>query len=156
MTLGGALLPVAAAHAENPAVTSCHSQTRSFPTPGDDTSLTVKTCITWSPAAPDSHQSSAWISWTHGGDSAADGNRKFDALEVTIRLERYGRSYGSVACSFAGDINRNRSGSGICFGVTLNSTANGGWTGDGQVTYDLDRDGKGASTWQLTGSPQAD
>jgi hypothetical protein len=40
---------------------------------------------------------------------------------------------------------------------TYASTANGGWTADGKVTYDIDLDGDGDGdgdkTWSLGGSP---
>jgi hypothetical protein len=33
------------------------------------------------------------------------------------------------------------------------ASGTGGWSADGSVTYNINNDGEGAHTWDLTGSP---
>ncbi|HEY9292907.1 MAG TPA: hypothetical protein VIP98_16630 [Microlunatus sp.] len=127
-------------------------QHKSFSTPGFDTDLWVDVCIFSSGYT--GHYARFGVVWVDGGDSAADGNRKFDALRLNVRLERYDSVILTASCSIAGDVNRNESGNDSCYTETFKSSLLGGWTSDGTVTYDLDRDGEGSKTWSLTGSPQ--
>lgn len=128
------------------------SQHKEISTPGWDTDLYVKVC--GSGGGGSNRGAFVIVSWSDGGDSANDGDRKFDKLRVQARVERHGTSRASKSWSIAGKVNRNKSGTWTSPWVrTGGGQPSGGWTGDGAVTYDVDRDGAGSRTWQLKGSP---
>ena len=87
------------------------------------------------------------------GGGANDGDRKFDALRLEVRAERYDQVYASASKSIAGEVNRSESGTDSTPIARSESTLNNGWSGDGRVVYDIDRDGEGAHYWDLTGTP---
>lgn len=152
------LVPAAAALTTSPANAltwerCTRDQHRSFSTPGFNTDLTIDVCVFYD-SAFHTRYADFFGEWSDGGDSAADGNRKFDALRLTVRLERYDKAYKTASCSIAGQVNRHEHGAFSCGTSNLTTSLANGWTSDGTVTYDIDRDGKGASTWSLTGSPQ--
>lgn len=93
------------------------------------------------------------VGWTDGGDSATDGDRKWDKLVIHQRIERYNTTYNSNSCSIAGKVNRNESGSATCPTVFYRSSTRGGWSADGKLEHDADRDGEGSHDWGLYGSP---
>ncbi|WP_125804071.1 hypothetical protein [Actinoplanes sp. ATCC 53533] len=144
---GGVLVGAAPAYAD----TSCTpKQKKSFATPGYNTDLEVQVCVANSGPHRSAH---IQVGWQDGGSSSTDGDRKFDKLVLHYRLERNDRDYATGSCSIAGRVNTNRSGAWVCGTTEVTSSLTGGWSGDGYVQYDLDRDGEGSSNWQLTGSP---
>lgn len=122
-------------------------QDRSFSTSGFDTDVEIKLCVD---DYYDAHHAISYIKWEDGG-----GVRKFDNFDVHVRLERYDADYDKASCDWTYEINNNTSsGSRGCgFMGYSSSSANGGWTADGHVRFDLDADGKGGDTWSLHGSP---
>lgn len=71
-----------------------------------------------------------------------------------MRLEYDDWTRTSWTTSIAGPVNANYRGFEAIETNLYISSASGGWTADATVSYDIDRDGKGAKTWPLTGSPQ--
>lgn len=80
--------------------------------------------------------------------------KRFDKFVLKPRLERYDTDIKLGSCDITGVINdSSRAYAGRCVTPTSNSSAQGGWTGDGSVTYNIDADGLGDRGWSLTGSP---
>lgn len=156
-TLLGALtlaigLPLVAAPPATAAGNCTDEQTRSISTPGVNPVLHVKVCSTGGTSRH--HGGYIVVSWEDGGDSAADGDRKFDALRIHGRVERHNDVRYSGSWSIAGRVNREETGRWTSPTMTVASTQRGGWTADGKVTFDIDRDGEGTQdAWQLHGSP---
>ncbi|MFJ1805092.1 MULTISPECIES: hypothetical protein [unclassified Streptomyces] len=154
LALGGlTTLTVAPAYADDFA---CSYQDKTFPTPGDDTYVEIELCIQ---RVADGYEATADVSWFNGGTSSVDGNRKFDQFDVQVRVEQYVSGSddikGSRTCDIRYDVNSFPRSSDRCSKfVTHNRTAT--WSADGKVVYDIDRDGEGNSTWNLTGSPRID
>jgi hypothetical protein len=149
-----ALLAVSSLVVAGPAQASstCTKNEKSLPTPGYNTDLTVWVCATDGTYLH--HGAYLVVSWTDGGDSATDGDRKFDGLVMHLRVERYDADYVRDSWSLAGLVNRNESGTWSSPIIEATSTLRGGWTGDGYVKYDIDRDGEGWQlAWSLHGSP---
>lgn len=148
-----ALTTTATAGPAHASTSNCtDDQHKSFPTPGFNTDLYVDVCVFSSGYT--GHYARFGVVWLDGGDSATDGDRKFDALRLNVRLERYDHVYTTASCSIAGKVNRNEYGNASCLTSTFKLSKHEGWTADGTVTYDIDRDGEGSKTWSLTGSPQ--
>jgi hypothetical protein len=69
-------------------------------------------------------------------------------------MSRVRRIGSGQAVRLAGLVNRNGSGTWTSPIIKTTSTKRGGWTGDGYVKYDIDRDGHGyLDAWSLHGSP---
>jgi hypothetical protein len=148
LTLTGAVLTAVPAHASG----NCSDNDKELSTPGYNTHLYVKVCATEGTSRH--HGAYLVVSWRNGGDSAADGDRKFDGLRVHLRVERYDHDYVKDSWSVAGLVNRHESGVWTSPILEVASTKRGGWTGDGYVKYNIDRDGKGyLNAWSLHGSP---
>lgn len=151
LTVGAAVsagvLVAEPARAEN---TCSPAREASFDTSGFDTVLQVKLCISHGSPTRGAY---ATVSWTNGGDSAADGDRKFDALVIHYQLQSYSETLASGSCSIAGRVNRNESGTYTCDTAYHKSPRKGGWSADGYISYNLDSDGAGGDTRQLKGSP---
>ncbi|MFI2431938.1 hypothetical protein [Streptomyces sp. NPDC018693] len=135
---------------------ACTYQSKTFSTPGDNTFVEIDLCIR---RVADGYEATADVDWFNGGTSSVDGNRKFDRFEVQVRVEQRvdGSDVvkGSRTCDMQFSINTSPRYGQICSKfVTHDRTAK--WSADGKVVYDIDRDGEGAYTWQLTGSPLID
>ena len=149
-----ALLAVSSLLAAAPAQASayCTKNEKSLPTPGYNTDFDVWVCATG--GSYSHHGAYLVVGWTDGGDSATDGDHKFDGLVVHLRVERYDADYVKDSWSLAGLVNRNEHGTWTSPIIEATSTLRGGWTGDGYVKYDIDRDGEGwQDAWSLKGSP---
>lgn len=150
-----ALLAVSSLLAAAPAEASWNctdEQDKSLPTPGYDVDLHVKVCATGGTYLH--HGAYLVVSWEDGGGGATDGDRKLDGLVMHLNVERYDTPYVRDSWSLAGLVNRNESGTWASPTIYATSTLRGGWTGDGYVKYDVDRDGEGwLPTWWLHGSP---
>ncbi|NGO11927.1 hypothetical protein G5C60_31075 [Streptomyces sp. HC44] len=131
---------------------ACKYQDKTFATPGDNTYVEIQLCIQ---RVGDGYEATADVSWFNGGTSSIDGERKFDKFDVQVRVEQSNVVKGSRTCDIRYDINSFPRSSELCSKfVTHDRTST--WTADGKVVFDLDRDGEGAYTWDLTGSPQID
>jgi hypothetical protein len=153
-TAGVALLVLGSLFAAGPAQASgnCSESHKELPTPGYDVDLYVKVCATEGTSRR--HGAYLIVSWMDAGGGANDGDRKFDGLRMHLRVERYDRDYTRDSWSLAGLVNRNESGTWSSPIIYAASTKRGGWTGDGYVKYDIDRDGEGyLDAWSLHGSP---
>ncbi|HEX6343082.1 hypothetical protein [Umezawaea sp.] len=97
--------------------------------------------------------------WRYNGPPLG-ANYKFDRWDATIRTERRqppsttDSIVNSATCSFMDDFNDGY--------IDYNLECYTGWvvrsnayyySGDATVVFDIDGDGKGSSTWNLTGSP---
>lgn len=130
----------------------CSDNHTELPTPGYDVDLYVKVCATEGTSRH--HGAYLIVSWRDAGGGADDGDRKFDKLRMHLRVERYDKDYTRESWSLAGRVNRHESGTWSSPIIRATSTKRGGWTGDGHVKYDIDRDGRGyLDAWSLHGSP---
>jgi hypothetical protein len=76
-------------------------------------------------------------------------------FRVTVRLERYDSVIASESCTYTAAINADNISGYIdppCLVDPKVSTAEGGWSADGTVSYDIIADGKEDLTWDLHGS----
>lgn len=149
-----ALLMLGSLFAAGPAEASgnCSDNHKELPTPGYNVDLYVKVCATGGTYLH--HGAYLVVSWRDGGGGATDGDRKFDGLVMHLRVERYDKDYVRDSWSLAGLVNRNESGTWTSPIIEATSSLRGGWTGDGYVKYDIDRDGEGwLPAWSLHGSP---
>jgi hypothetical protein len=131
---------------------NCSDNDNELATPGYDVDLHVKVCATEGTSRH--HGAYLVVSWEDAGGGATDGDRKFDGLHMHLTVERYDTAYAYDYWSLAGLVNRNESGTWTSPILEVTSTKRGGWTGDGWVKYDTDRDGQGyLDAWELHGSP---
>ncbi|MDG4821710.1 hypothetical protein O7635_07570 [Asanoa sp. WMMD1127] len=82
----------------------------------------------------------------------------FYHFHINVRLERYDSDLATNTC-IASDAANSGSQWGFmlsCPTTKRNTTVTGGWTADGNVSYDIVGDGKNDLTWSLTGSPMID
>lgn len=151
---GVATLASTPAFADDYACSGVHEKT--FPTPGNDTRVEVKLCID---RGADGYQAYAYVEWWNGGDSNVNDDRKFDRFDVQIRVEQHASGSetvrGSRTCDSQYLINTTGTYGDDC-GKYVVSNRTGTWSADGKIVYDIDRDGNGAYTWDLHGSPQID
>ncbi|MEV6301108.1 hypothetical protein AB0M02_16995 [Actinoplanes sp. NPDC051861] len=145
--VGAGVLVGSPALAEN---TCSRSQRVEFETPGFDTVLRVRICIAHGSPTRGAY---AHVDWIDGGDSVEDGDRKFDALDIHYQLQAYGIAVAGGACGLAERVNRTESGTFTCPMATFKSGRRGGWSADGYIAYNLDRDGAGVMRTELEGSP---
>ena len=152
VALSAAMLTGSLAVTPAQAAGNCAESHKELPTPGYNVDLWVDLCATGSTG----QRSGAYmiVNWRDAGGGANDGDRKFDGLRMYLRVERYDTIYAGDSWSLAGKLNRNASGSWTSPIVWADSSRRGGWSGDGKVEYDIDRDGEGyQDAWQLHGSP---
>lgn len=153
---GMSALTVGPAYAEDYACTSYQDKT--FPTPGSDVEVSIKLCIEH--YSEGGYEATAYYKWSGSGGTDLDDNRKFDRFDLQVRVEQHDPDIGDIiqasrVCDVRYDINTSGDGSGFCPKWYSHSRALT-WSADGTVTYDIDRDGEGAYTWNLGGSPQID
>ena len=122
-----------------------------YETPGFNTVLQVRLCISHGSAARNAY---AHVAWTDGGDSTVDGDRKFDQLDVNYELRKDGQVSAAGVCALAGQVNTTENGAFTCSGSATEPSAQvGGWSSGGYIIYNLDRDGAGTLRTNLKGSP---
>ncbi|MFD8574913.1 hypothetical protein ACFV1H_06260 [Streptomyces virginiae] len=119
--------------------------------------LSVPTCV--EAVADGKVRGKATVNWGFINDGQSDmTSKRFTSFKVTTRLES--RAPGgtdvvvnSKTCDVTANINAAPESSFTCLtpAVTLDPAKQ--WSGDATVVYDIEGDGKGPITWQLTGSP---
>lgn len=137
------------AHAANGS--ACRQQDKSFSIPGKpDISVTINLCVERNNGR---HRAVADVSW---GSWAGVPKNAFDNFNVKIRLERYDRDQKTRSVNLTPYINApDRYAHHITIETAWStSSADGGWTSDGAVSYNINNDGKGDATWSLHGSPE--
>lgn len=133
------------------AVNSCSEyQTIPFETPGFDTDLRVRLCLTHGSPTRGAY---AQVSWDNGGDSAVDEQRKFDELVIRYRLVSMNAVMAAGSCDLGEKVNLSESGLFMCPASYHRSTERGGWTVDGVIEFNIDRDGAGRKQITLTSTP---
>ncbi|MFJ8886188.1 hypothetical protein ACIRJR_22660 [Streptomyces sp. NPDC102402] len=143
-----ALTPTSAAAA---AASNCSAkQHKQFDTVGENLDLYITLCV--SRTSSNYYQATVHVAWEDGGNGSAAG---MEDLDVNLRLERNDSAYKTASSSYKNPANTYDSGSGYGHVTsTYYSTSTGGWTADGSVNWDINNDGAGGGTWQLTGSGQ--
>lgn len=155
LALPMALLPGEANAAWCPGSDSTSSY--EFDTPGYNVDVWLRLCVFRT--ADDQHRAFGQLRWIDGGG----GLDEFNDFRIQVRLERKNETIAAddsfeysteingftTSYSYAGD-----------WWVTLDkgetdslNSANGGWSADGKVTYDINNDNAGNFTWQLQGTP---
>ncbi|WP_433466198.1 hypothetical protein [Spirillospora sp. CA-128828] len=142
----GALVTGSAAQA---ATAACYDNEKTFSLPGKpDVWVGIELCIHHTSA--DRRVAHADVSW----DGSFLGGKRFDGFEVLIRIERNDTVYDYEWCDFTDTINSEPSSSHWYCSVAYTSTADGGWTADGAVIYNVNNDGDGDKVWDLHGTPK--
>ncbi|GID59101.1 hypothetical protein Aco03nite_075050 [Actinoplanes couchii] len=133
------------------AVNSCSEyQSIEFETPGYNTDMRVRLCLTHGSPTRGAY---AQVSWENGGDSAADGRRKFDELLISYRLLAMNVPVTEGSCDLAERVNLAESGLFMCPAAYHRSLDRGAWGVDGALDYNIDRDGAGRKRVTLTPTP---
>lgn len=125
-------------------------QEHEFDTPGFNTDLRVRLCIYHGSPTRGAY---AQASWGNGGDNVADNHRKFDSLVIHYELQQFDRTVTAGSCDLATRVNSSESDQFLCETAYRESSRKGGWSTDGYIVYNLDRDGEGVKRMDLTGSP---
>ncbi|MER5430853.1 hypothetical protein [Streptomyces sp. NPDC002588] len=134
-------------------------QDKTFSTPGSDVHFAVNLCIEH--YSEGGYEATAYYTWSGGGGTDLDDNRKFDQFDLQVRVEQHDPDLGDIVkasrvCDLRYDINTSSAWSGTC-GKWYSHSRALTWSADGTVTYDIDRDGKGAlPAWNLGGSARID
>lgn len=107
-------------------------------------------------------QSQVHTLWGKEDFAPSPVTKKFTSFKVESRLERRTESdpkdtvVSSVTCDFTDALNRQTSNADfnayVCASPQKSLTA-GLWSTDSTITYDVEGDGKGLISWELTGSP---
>ncbi|MEV0900453.1 hypothetical protein [Actinoplanes sp. NPDC049802] len=121
-----------------------------FDTPGRNTRMDVRLCLLHGTPMRGAY---ADVAWTRGGDDNDDGERKFDALTLHYHVQRHDQNIALGTCNLAPRVNETTTGSYRCEKVELRVPGAGGWSADGYLEYNLDRDGEGLKRVYLRGSP---
>ncbi|WP_157751430.1 hypothetical protein [Actinoplanes derwentensis] len=133
------------------AVNSCSEyQSIEFETPGYNTDLRVRLCLTHGSPTRGGY---AQVSWENGGDNTSDGSRKFDELVIGYRLIAMNVAVTEGECDLAERVNQSETGLFLCPAAYHRSTDRGAWGVDGTLDYNLDRDGAGSKRITLTPTP---
>ncbi|MCO6006661.1 hypothetical protein NE236_16875 [Actinoallomurus purpureus] len=146
-----ALAPPAHADTEHCLYSDNPKMKKTLPTPGKDTRFAINLCVV--KLSNGKHWAYADIHWHNGGDSDVDDKRKFDKVGFVLRLERHNVARQTQSCEARHKVNTQKDGDVFCSTKVDSSKVNGGWTADGYVKYDIDRDGKSAMTWNWPDSP---
>ncbi|WP_328909054.1 hypothetical protein OG230_05830 [Streptomyces sp. NBC_00234] len=125
------------------AVMCSDRQLKEFATPGENVDVSISLCVE---KVNGVFKARAYGTATDGG-----GLRKFDSFIVEIVLEKSDVMQKYQDCIFTTRINDNANSNLDC--TSPGTSAAGRYTADGSIYYDLDGDGQGGYTWQLTGSP---
>lgn len=131
------------------ATSACYDNQKTIALPGKpDVWVGVELCIYHTSA--DRRLASADVTW----DGAFLGGTRFDLFEIIIRIERNDTVYNHLWCDFTAEINSEPS-SGYSHWycpIAYTSAADGGWSADGSVVYNVNNDGKGDMVWDLHGT----
>lgn len=117
---------------------------------GDDLQITINLCVSRIDKNSQRGATAREIQWR-----GTQASKRFNYFRLTVRLEHHEQTVKTHTCDMASAINQHRFNDrkySCSAGWTSNASA-GRWTADGTVHYDVADDGKGAYTWQLTGSP---
>ncbi|MEU9285562.1 hypothetical protein AB0D57_12765 [Streptomyces sp. NPDC048275] len=145
LALGGLIAMPGTASAATDAACSA-SQNKEFDTVGQNYDVSIKLCVY---KDGNDYKARAYVSWGDGGLQTG-GMEKFN---VQVRLEHDDADKATKTVDYSGAMNYSSSGDNYHTTDTYTSTADGGWTADGTVTYNIDLDGDGDKTWALGGSP---
>ncbi|MFD9720009.1 hypothetical protein [Streptomyces sp. NPDC059076] len=121
-------------------------QHKEFPTSGFNTDVKIYVCITG--LGGNEYDATVIASWSDGG-----GVKKFDNFDIQVRLERNNAPIVYRTCDITAQINDYSVGRSQCDSPIYITGNPSGLTGDGKVNYNLDANGAGGFTWELTGSP---
>jgi hypothetical protein len=134
------------------AASACHTNDRRFSVPGEDLNVHVQLCVgTGIINGVESVHATARVSWDRSVPNIVNS---FDFFSVTVRLERADRVIRDNECEVHQRIGGSARGAApVCSTSWVEKGAARTWTADGIVTYDINNDGKGRFTWDLTGSP---
>ncbi|MBT2396197.1 hypothetical protein J7E89_09485 [Streptomyces sp. ISL-100] len=140
---------------------TANGNVRAIDLPGlkPDTQIGAEVCA--DPSSDGKIKANTTLNWGILDDQVQDTGKRFTSFKVTTRLENRPTSSGtdsvvtSTTCDFTDKLNQNYANA---TGLTCSSPAavfnpDLWWSGDATVVYDIEADGKGAITWQLTGSP---
>jgi hypothetical protein len=132
------------------AATCKTSAEKRFDTVGSDVWVRVQLCV--EKVATNTHRAYAYVIWE--GDDLHFGYR-FEKFTLNLRLERNDADMDVFSCSVADAINNKATDDKWCGYATSYSTADGGWTADGSVSYNINNDGDGVQDpWSLPGTPK--
>ncbi|MEJ3749228.1 hypothetical protein WEI85_38945 [Actinomycetes bacterium KLBMP 9797] len=132
------------------AATCKTSAEKQFDTVGSNVWIKVQLCV--EKVATNTHRAYAYVIWE--GDDLHFGYR-FEKFDLKLRLERNDADMDVYTCHAADAINNKATSSKWCGYATSYSTADGGWTADGSVTYNINNDGDGdQAPWSLPGTPK--
>ncbi|MDX3546972.1 hypothetical protein PV729_33830 [Streptomyces europaeiscabiei] len=140
------------AHADSvPAKRCTDYQDKRFPTQGANTLVQVKMCI----EVNSSYRAvaKAYIAWIDGEEIISDN--KFDYISIQTRLEQYNNTITQAVdeCNLNDNIDTQNQGNTTCTTPSEGVYSVNGFTADATVYYDINGDGEGMFTWELTGSP---
>ena len=144
--------PVAASASDVTAAAAeeCRGNTKAF-TNGSATAqrnITMKLCI-----QRVDHDTVRAYAEMHNGAKAGSANIFYHFI-INVRLERHDTVLDSRSCTATASSNIDTYGYMLtCATAFKTTTATGGWSADGIVSYDIIGDGKGDLTWNLYGSP---
>lgn len=131
----------------------CRNNSMEFVHPGPypNTFVDINLCVI-SSSSDTLVQAKADIKWTR----AASGSvlDEFEKFRTTVRLEYNNSSRSSATCDIKNLINTYRTGSTTCWTSRIAKTGDRLWESDGSVLYNINNDGRGDMTWNLTGSPR--
>ncbi|GAA3588615.1 hypothetical protein GCM10022419_083720 [Nonomuraea rosea] len=149
LVAGSIALAPGAAHA---AAACSAPQEKTFNLPGKpDVWVGAELCIYSSGTSGNTKKAVLSINW----DGSFLGGTRFDKFIAQSRVERHDTVLDSNNCDWKSDLNGHASSEGQmwdCF-AWWTSAANGGWTADGVIIYNINNDGKGDMRWELGGSP---
>ncbi|WP_037650225.1 hypothetical protein [Streptomyces flavidovirens] len=124
-----------------------------------DTQIGADVCA--DPSADKNVKADVTLNWGILDDQVQDAGKRFTSFKVISRLENrpspsgVDRVVASTTCDFTNKFNQSyANATGLtCSTPTAAYNADLHWSGDATVVYDIEGDGKGAITWQLTGTP---
>jgi hypothetical protein len=131
--------------------TTCSAhQEYEFDTSGFNTDLRVRVCLYHGSPTRGAY---VQASWKNGGDNVEDNRRKFDLLVIHYQLQQFDGTVVAGSCDLTRRVNSSDSDQFMCDTAYRESPRKGGWSADGYIIYNLDRDGEGEKRIDLTGSP---
>ncbi|MBO2455716.1 hypothetical protein J4573_52180 [Actinomadura barringtoniae] len=163
VAFAGGLMAVTPAASAASSTTKCHNTDsknyKNFDLPGKtDIVGEGRTCIT--KYSDGRLTATIRFQWSEATLPAVGSGHKFDKFNINVRLDR--RPNGSTSdialakrtCDVTSDVNADWSGETAC-GISVPDAYNSSFdfSTDGSLTYNIDNDGDGDSTFQLYGSP---
>ncbi|GAA3875903.1 hypothetical protein GCM10022243_46010 [Saccharothrix violaceirubra] len=152
--IGASLLGLAALFATtgtaNAAPSACRTSTKSFDIPNNlDPTVHIELCVRQDDADV---IATAHVEWNRG--SIGTVGQAFDTFDFDLRLERDDVTQSRAACNVKDRINDQKNGDHYCYTSWKRKGSAKTWSADGTVKYNINNDGKGDYTWQLTGTPR--